>query len=32
MEAVTDIEYLECSYNMLDDVVRLNDDHGRECK
>ena len=29
MEAIEDADYIECSTNFLDDVVRLEDNYGR---
>jgi len=29
VEAITDLEFIECSTNHLDDVIRLHDDQGR---
>jgi quercetin dioxygenase-like cupin family protein len=29
VEAITDMEFIECSTNHLDDVIRLHDDQGR---
>ncbi len=32
MYGITDCLYLECSTPELDDVIRLEDDYGRECQ